>query len=36
MTADRFSAVDGPLALNVAGFDASAPQVVSDFVRGNL
>jgi 60 kDa SS-A/Ro ribonucleoprotein len=36
MTADRFSAVDGPLALNVAGFDASAPQVVGDFVRGSL
>ena len=36
MTSDRYSAVDGPLALNVVGFDASAPQVVSDFVRGSL
>jgi 60 kDa SS-A/Ro ribonucleoprotein len=36
MTADRYSAVDGPLALNVVGFDASAPQVVSEFVRGSL
>jgi 60 kDa SS-A/Ro ribonucleoprotein len=35
-TADRYSAVDGPLALNVVGFDASAPQVISGFIGGAL
>jgi 60 kDa SS-A/Ro ribonucleoprotein len=34
MAANEFTAVDGPLALNVAGFDASAPAVISQFAGG--
>lgn len=36
MTANRYSAAEGTLALNVVGFDASAPQVVSSFVSGAI
>jgi 60 kDa SS-A/Ro ribonucleoprotein len=36
MEANEFTAVNGPLALNVAGFDASAPAVISQFVGGAL
>lgn len=36
MTANRYSTAEGPLALNVVGFDASAPQVVSEFIAGTL
>lgn len=35
-TATQYSAVDGPLSLNVVGFDASTPQVVSGFLAGAL
>lgn len=36
MTANRYSVADGPLALNVVGFDASVPGVLSDFVGGAI
>jgi 60 kDa SS-A/Ro ribonucleoprotein len=36
MTATEYSVADpqDPLSMNVAGFDSSAPAIISDFVRG--
>ena len=36
MTANQYSAVDGPWAMNVVGFDASAPPVISKFIAGAM
>jgi 60 kDa SS-A/Ro ribonucleoprotein len=36
MTANQYSAVDGPCAMNVVGFDASAPAVISEFIAGAI